>query len=72
MIGMSDDTTPRNQFNLRLNEVASRQLEELSDLLNISKAAVILQAVSLMHKKYFPPHPPPPPTGTPPTPTGKG
>ena len=74
---MSDQGIERIQINIRLNEAANRQLQDLADHLNVPRSAVMLQALSAYHRSLLPQsqpphHPPPPPTGTPPPPTGKG
>ena len=70
---MSDQDTKSYQVNIRLNEVASRQLADLNNKLNLDRSALIRMAIASLHREQFPPHhPPPPATGTPPPPTGKG
>jgi len=72
---MSDQDAKSVQVNLRLNEIALMQMDDLNSVLNINRSAIMLQALAAFHRQYFPhkyPQSPPPPTGTPPTPTGKG
>ena len=43
----------RRQLNLRLNETAETQLEQLAQRYNLSKTAVIKMAVSELYEKRF-------------------
>lgn len=52
---MSDMDGERKQINVRLNPTAERQLEQLSQKLNNTKSAIILQAIALLYSQHFPP-----------------
>lgn len=50
----------RKQFNVRLNDKAAAQLDELAELLNMSKGAIVKQAVAMLYARTFPSEKPPP------------
>jgi len=61
---MSDQDTKSYQVNIRLNEVATRQLADLNNKLNLDRSALIRMAIASLHREQFPspsPSPQPPP-----------
>ena len=75
---MSDQDAKSVQVNLRLNEIALMQMDDLNSVLNINRSAIMLQALAAFHRQYFPHKypqsaaPPPPSPQPPPGSSGSG